>query len=39
MMNSPVASRKDIIHGEYDKQVGNNNLELRDAEYIQIDAK
>ena len=39
MMNSPVASRKDVIHGEYDRQVGNNNLELRDSEYIQIDAK
>jgi len=39
MMNSPVASKKDVIYGEYDRQVGNNNLELRDAEYIQIDAK
>ena len=39
MMNSPVASKEDVIYGEYDRQVGNNNLELRDAEYIQIDAK
>ena len=39
MMNAPVASKKDVIYGEYDSAVGNNNLELRDSEYIQIDAK
>lgn len=39
MMNSPVASKKDVIYGGYDSQVGNNNLEIRDSEYIQIDAK
>jgi hypothetical protein len=39
MMNSPLANSKDVIYGGYDSQVGNNNLEIRDAEYIQIDAK
>ena len=38
MMNSPLANSKDVIYGEYDSQVGNNNLEIRDAEYIQIDS-
>tara|TARA_B110000285_G_C15130997_1_gene623578 strand:+ start:2497 stop:3051 length:555 start_codon:yes stop_codon:yes gene_type:complete len=39
MMNAPVANKKDVIYGDYDTQVGNNNLELRDSEYISIDAK
>lgn len=39
MMNPPVASSKDVIYGDYDNRVGNNNLEIRDSEYIQIDAK
>jgi hypothetical protein len=39
MMNSPLANSKDVIYGGYDSQVGNNNLEIRDSEYIQIDAK
>ena len=39
MMNSPIANSKDVIYGEYDNRVGNNNLEIRDSEYIQIDSK
>tara|TARA_Y100000389_G_scaffold178832_1_gene192358 strand:+ start:1309 stop:1848 length:540 start_codon:yes stop_codon:yes gene_type:complete len=39
MMNSPLASKRDVIYGEYDSAVGNNNLEIRDSEYIQIDGK
>jgi len=39
MMNSPLASKKDTIHGEYDSSVGNNNLEIRDSEYMSIDSK
>lgn len=37
MMNSPIASGEDVIYGNYDTAVGNNNLEIRDTEYIQID--
>lgn len=39
MMNSPLAGTKDLIYGEYDASVGNNNLEIRDTEVIQIDRK
>jgi len=39
MMNSPLASKKDTIYGEYDSSVGNNNLEIRDSEYMSIDSK
>jgi len=39
MMNSPLASKSEVIYGDYDSQVGNNNLEIRDNEVIQIDAK
>jgi len=39
MMNSPLASKRDLIYGEYDASVGNNNLEIRESEYIQIDGK
>ncbi len=38
-MNSPLASAKDIIYGDFDASVGNNNLEIRDAEFISIDEK
>ena len=38
MMNSPIASSKDAIYGDYDSAAGENNLEIRDAEYIQINA-
>jgi hypothetical protein len=38
MMNSPIASSKDAIYGDYDPAAGENNLEIRDAEYIQINA-
>ena len=39
MMNSPLAGKRDLIYGEYDASVGNNNLEIRDTEVIQIDKK
>ena len=39
MMNSPLASKSEVIYGEYDESVGNNNLEIRDNEVIQIDGK
>ena len=39
MMNSPLAGKRDLIYGEYDASVGNNNLEIRDNEHIQIDGK
>jgi hypothetical protein len=39
MMNSPLSYEKEVIYGEYDASVGNNNLEIRDSEYIQIDGK
>jgi len=39
MMNSPLAGKRDLIYGEYDASVGNNNLEIRDNEHIQIDRK
>lgn len=39
MMNSPIASERDVIYGDYDEAVGNNNLEIRDTEVIQIDKK
>ena len=39
MMNSPLAGKRDLIYGEYDASVNNNNLEIRDNEYIQIDRK
>jgi len=39
MMNSPLSYEKELIYGEYDASVGNNNLEIRDSEYIQIDGK
>ena len=39
MMNSPLASKKDTIYGDYDSSVGNNNLEIRDNEFMSIDSK
>ncbi len=39
MMNSPLSYEKEVIYGKYDESVGNNNLEIRDSEYIQIDGK
>ena len=39
MMNSPLSYEKELIYGEYDASVGNNNLEIRDTEFIQIDGK
>lgn len=39
MMNSPLSHEKELIYGEYDASVGNNNLEIRDSEHIQIDGK
>ena len=39
MMNSPISYEKELIYGEYDASVGNNNLEIRDTEFIQIDGK
>jgi hypothetical protein len=39
MMNSPLSYEKEVIYGKYDESVGNNNLEIRDSEYIQIDRK
>ena len=39
MMNSPIASKKDTIYGDYDSSVGNNNLEIRDNEFMSIDSK
>jgi len=39
MMNSPLASKSEVIYGDYDSQVGDNNLEIRENEVIQIDGK
>ena len=39
MMNSPIANSSDVIYGDYDAAVGDNNLEIRDSEYISIDGK
>ena len=39
MMNSPIATSADVIYGTYDEEVGHNNLEIRDAEFMNIDAK
>ena len=39
MMNSPLSYEKELIYGEYDAGVGDNNLEIRDNEIIQIDKK
>ena len=39
MMNSPIANSTDTIYGDYDSAVGQNNLEIRDSEYISIDGK
>ena len=39
MMNRPITSKNEVIYGEYDSAVGENNLEIRDSEYIQIDEK
>ena len=39
MMNSPIASKKDTIYGDYDSSVGNNNLEIRHNEFMSIDSK
>ena len=38
MMNSPIASKKDTIYGTM-ASVGNNNLEIRDNEFMSIDSK
>ena len=38
-MNSPIANSSDVIYGNYDSAVGDNNLEIRDSEYMSIDAK
>ena len=39
MMNSPIANSSDVIYGDYDSAVGDNNLEIRDSEYMSIDQK
>jgi hypothetical protein len=39
MMNSPITSKSELIYGDLDTRVGENNLEIRDSEYIQIDGK
>lgn len=39
MMNSPISYEREVIYGDYDEAVGNNNLEIRDNEVIQIDGK
>lgn len=39
MMNSPMANNSDVIYGNYDPAVGDNNLEIRDSEYMSIDQK
>lgn len=39
MMNSPIATSADVIYGTYDEEVGDNNLEIRDSEFMSIDAK
>ena len=39
MMNSPITSKSELIYGDLDTRVGQNNLEIRDNEYIQIDGK
>ena len=39
MMNAPLANSADVIYGDYDPEVGDNNLEIRDSEYMSIDAK
>ena len=39
MMNSPIAKSSDTIYGDYDSSVGNNNLEIRDNEFMSIDSK
>ena len=39
IMNSPIASSADTIFGAYDPSVGDNNLEIRDSDYMSIDPK
>ncbi len=39
MMNSPLANSADAIYGDYDPEVGDNNLEIRGSEHMSIDAK
>ena len=39
MMNSPIANSTDTIYGDYDAAVGDNNLEIRDNEFMSIDSK
>ena len=39
MMNSPLANSNDVIYGDFDPAVGDNNLEIRDSEYMSIDQK
>ena len=34
--NTPIASANDVIYGDYDSAVGDNNLELRGGEVMQI---
>lgn len=38
MMNSPIANSSDVIYGDL-QPVGDNNLEIRDSEYMSIDQK
>ena len=37
--NTPLADPANAIYGTYDSAVGNNNLEMRDNEIMEIDAK
>ena len=37
--NTPLADPANTIYGTYDSAVGNNNLEMRDNEIMEIDAK
>jgi len=38
MMNSTIANSSDVIYGDL-QPVGDNNLEIRDSEYMSIDQK
>jgi hypothetical protein len=37
MMNSPMASSEDAIYGDYDPAAGENNLEIRDTELMNLN--
>jgi hypothetical protein len=38
MMNPAIPSGKDI-YGDFDSEIGYNNIEIRDSEFMMIDAK